>query len=327
LWQPIKSCWHRWRSGGTVSGASPANAELLFCCWSLATLLFFSASMTKLQTYVLPAWPAMAVLVGVVLDRWFERPDESRRRYLYGCAQLLGLLGMAMMIVTLAALAFAVNPAQMATLVPAPVSIKLARLADSIDNWQRAAIVGCAGVTAVGFLISWRRLQLDEPRRGITALFATCMAADAIGSPVAYQLGYRYKNADVHAVVQSIRNEPGLVALYHDFKPSVIFHLKRPVDTFFSVDQLRRRTTQNDPHQRQYIIAAGKGASELLSAYPADLRVIARSGNWSVMATDSLVAVRLPTLEQSFTQHIDLSGGEYSWGTLPFAGGTKPPRL
>src|SRR5207253_171287 len=101
------------------------------------------------------------------------------------------------------------------------------------------------------------------------------------------------------------------------------YHLQRPVDSFFAVDQLRPRTASGGD-ETQYIIAGPKGAADLMAAYPSQLQVVSRSGGWYVFASRQLVALRLPTLERSFTEHIDLSGGEYSWGTLPFAGGTRP---
>jgi 4-amino-4-deoxy-L-arabinose transferase-like glycosyltransferase len=43
---------------------------LLMCCvWALFTLVFFSASVSKLLPYTLPAFPAMALLVGYSIDK------------------------------------------------------------------------------------------------------------------------------------------------------------------------------------------------------------------------------------------------------------------
>ena len=48
--------------------------------WAAVTVLFFSASSGKLATYVLPAFPALAVLVALGLAPWLERREERALR-------------------------------------------------------------------------------------------------------------------------------------------------------------------------------------------------------------------------------------------------------
>ena len=66
----------------------------LALCWSLMVLGAFSAAATKLPWYVVPAYPAIALLLGAFLDRVIEEPRPMRP---LGWAW--GLLGLAVSVV------------------------------------------------------------------------------------------------------------------------------------------------------------------------------------------------------------------------------------
>ena len=56
------------------------DLDLFLVCWLVVTVGFFSASSAKLATYVLPAFPPLAVLVARYLARAVATGDASRRR-------------------------------------------------------------------------------------------------------------------------------------------------------------------------------------------------------------------------------------------------------
>ena len=49
------------------------NALLFISCWAGVYLVIFSLASTKLPNYVLPAYPALALIVGIFLDGWILR--------------------------------------------------------------------------------------------------------------------------------------------------------------------------------------------------------------------------------------------------------------
>jgi 4-amino-4-deoxy-L-arabinose transferase-like glycosyltransferase len=324
LMAPVQDAWRRWQSGATIPRDGRETGEMLFACWSLGVVIFFSLSMTKLQTYVLPAWPAMAALIGISLDRFITLSEcGNRMRYLQRAGWIMGTLGALLFITALLASALSFSPALL-TSVHATWAQSAQTMLTDIPAILRAGVCLTAFIAATGMIVTWRRLDQQTMARAFAALAVTAVAAGTVGGITFYQLGYKYKNYDLHQVSAVLSNTPGPVALFRDFKPSLVYHLQRPVDSFFAVDQLRPRSTVNNPPAIQYIIAGPKGAHELLATYPSQLHVMSCSGDWYAMSSTELVAVRLPTLERSFTEHIDLGGGEFSWGTLPLAGGTKP---
>jgi len=66
-----------WRQGRTACQDQAADNPALFLgLWTLLVFVFFSASQSKLVTYIFPLYPAAAVLVGVWLS---ELPETSPR--------------------------------------------------------------------------------------------------------------------------------------------------------------------------------------------------------------------------------------------------------
>ena len=63
-WPTLRSATRDARSDRERSGAR------LLLCWAGVTVAVFSLAATKLPNYVLPAYPPLAVLTGVYLDRW-----------------------------------------------------------------------------------------------------------------------------------------------------------------------------------------------------------------------------------------------------------------
>jgi 4-amino-4-deoxy-L-arabinose transferase-like glycosyltransferase len=324
LLAPVQDAWRRWQSGATIPRWPRESAELLFACWSLAVIFFFSLSMTKLQTYILPAWPAMACLVGVFMDRFVILAETGKRtRYMVVCGKILAVLGVVACLAATAGAVVSASPA-IVTNVHARWAPRLAAEIAGTEVWMRMGVIAVVATAAIGLLGACVEFHKNTVLVGFRHLLVASVIAGTIGGITFYHIGYKYKNADAHRVAAAIIDKPGPVALFRDFKPSLVYHLQRPVDTFFSVDQLRTRDKSPDAPPVQYIIAGPKGAADLVAAYPTQLEIVAHSGDWYAFSSKELVALRLPTLEKSFTQHIDLSGGEFSWGTLPFAGGTKP---
>lgn len=78
LLQSLAKVPHRWRQ--IRDGMNrPQRAMLLFAIWAAVTLLFFSLS-TRQEYYVIPALPALALLIGGWLQQEAESPEDSGER-------------------------------------------------------------------------------------------------------------------------------------------------------------------------------------------------------------------------------------------------------
>ncbi len=70
-WAALSGLWGAVRARGEGRQAEGASADAVLACWVVLPLVFFSFSGSKLPAYVLPIFPALAVLA----SRW-PRPDR-----------------------------------------------------------------------------------------------------------------------------------------------------------------------------------------------------------------------------------------------------------
>jgi 4-amino-4-deoxy-L-arabinose transferase-like glycosyltransferase len=74
-WQSIKRLWTRfdWSSD---------RLSLFLWLWVLMPVLFFSFSGSKLPGYILPVFPAIAMIVGMELEKWWEADEPKRMKFI-----------------------------------------------------------------------------------------------------------------------------------------------------------------------------------------------------------------------------------------------------
>jgi len=78
-WSPFLFFIRGLREAWRTRRERPASAGLVFfACWVVFPLLFFSLSSSKLPGYILPIFPALAVLAGWGLERYCDRADATR---------------------------------------------------------------------------------------------------------------------------------------------------------------------------------------------------------------------------------------------------------
>ena len=84
-WGKIKDAW---KNSGPLSILQPLknltdSQDLAFyaLCWTVVTVAFFSASVSKLLPYTLPAFPAIAILLAIEFERIIEKNAVKRAVY------------------------------------------------------------------------------------------------------------------------------------------------------------------------------------------------------------------------------------------------------
>lgn len=125
---------------------------LLCACWAGAIFVFFSASGSKLPGYILPVYPALALLAAVALAR-FDKPRWQRYLLVASALLVLGFVGTRM----------------------------LAGLGgDATPNVQYRAyaswLVAASGLALIGFFLAWRTLA-RSPGRSIVMYSLTVFGA------------------------------------------------------------------------------------------------------------------------------------------------------
>ena len=205
-----------------------ANGTLLCMIWAAVTLVFFSLSISKLVPYILPAWPAVAALLGSLLADWAQQSSRSGRQRRVYAASLLALLA-TVLAMGICSLMFARSKSAPPAEMVAPTAALL-------------AAVAIAALAAVVALCTLRRLtMLVLLTAAMGALMAGLMAGMIAGGAA------RSLKPLAQRVAAELR--PGdLLIAYRCFPRSICFYTGQrlmvvgatPVEFRFDPDSARR---------------------------------------------------------------------------------------
>jgi 4-amino-4-deoxy-L-arabinose transferase-like glycosyltransferase len=178
--------------------------------WAAFIFLFFSRSQSKLAPYILPIFPALAVMIATWLDRAFESEDRSRLR--------LGLIinGAFLAIVVLALAVIAVKPGL----------IRQKDIADVI----RPYAIGLAAVLAFGIALGVHFLRRQALRSTLISQALT-MGALLIGVCLVSPMIVKRNTRELAAVVNQRFTEGDVIYHYRGFFHDFLFYSGRTVGT------------------------------------------------------------------------------------------------
>jgi 4-amino-4-deoxy-L-arabinose transferase-like glycosyltransferase len=250
------AAWHTWRRLLDGERIEKAAVRLLIV-WFATYLVLFSIASTKLPNYVLPAYPAAALLVGHFLDRW-RRGEVAVPAWL----MRLGLCGLALAGVGVAA----------GMLVAGGVGgvVTDGRSYPGLVGWAWLGLVPIAGAVVA----SW---NFERGRRGVVVA-ATCasgvlFAALVLSGP----LGVidRHKAArELAAALPADHDEREVrLAAYGWFQPSLVYYARREVERPAEVAHVRLFLAQPLP---AYLFVPEQTWAEIRGQMPAGARVVGR---------------------------------------------------
>jgi 4-amino-4-deoxy-L-arabinose transferase-like glycosyltransferase len=179
-------------------------ATLLVICWTVAYLGFFSVARTKLPNYVLPAYPALALMAAAFMHNWIRDPESASRRLVrwgLGSLPVVGLL----LAVALPVVAHYLLPGEAALVLVGLVLLVGGGAAFWLAESQRTAgAARCLGLTAVAFIMMLFGFGADRVSQHMTS------------RPMAEKLA-------------SINGEVSQLATFGFFEPSLVFYHAAPV--------------------------------------------------------------------------------------------------
>lgn len=221
----IPTCWRGW-----AARREPATCFLLL--WAGVYLLFFSLARTKLPNYVLPAYPALALLTARFLTRW-ARGEES----LPAWAERLGLTG-------LAAGGAAVVVGLLVAGGALPVPGLRVRTLDGLHLWAWVGLVPAVAAAVA----SW---QLDRGRRD--QILATLVIGGGLFVAIAAGLvmpsvdAFKAPRPLAAALPADLSRQDARIAAWGYFQPSLVFYCRREVQQVGSLDGLLAHLGQGHP--------------------------------------------------------------------------------
>jgi 4-amino-4-deoxy-L-arabinose transferase-like glycosyltransferase len=291
-----------------------ARVLILLTAWSLTTLAFFSVSKTQLATYILPMIAPIAVLTGVLADRWIARGYERLTRGARFWSNLFSwLFAIAGVAAAIGSLVFAYMCSD-----TSPAILAYAVMA--------GLVFAIGGLTQLEAIRS-RRLELSS--KWIAGTIALTMG---LGTPPCFNFAVDKLQGNLKTISTNAGKSSDKIAMYGNFMPSSMFYAKKPVDTFFHGHQLIPVATPQPgkegvyPNVPQAILVRDSEFVALRDSAPCALQLVEKQGNWGWYRTPGYELESVKTLEDTFRDPVAFKiivNGESPTGplTVPYAAG------
>jgi 4-amino-4-deoxy-L-arabinose transferase-like glycosyltransferase len=213
VWYAVKGA----RAGDDPGGVTPTpeqRAYRFLVCWFAAYLVFFSLAATKLPNYVLPVYPALAVLTARFLVRWRDAEITLPRWMMPAAAG--GML----------VVAAAVGGGLLVAGGVVPGLPKSARVFPGLEKWAVLGLVPLAGAGLMAYFLR----RGDRPGY-VTSATATAAAFVGLLAAFPVQVMDRYKAPRelVRAAGLVDPTREARVGGFDWFQPSVVFYSRREV--------------------------------------------------------------------------------------------------
>ncbi len=202
-----------------------ANDVFIFnSCWAVVVLFLFNAVKTKLATYILPAFPPLCLITGLLLDRWIIFKTPALRKFaspLY-VVSVLGLAGFL---------------------------FKFQGLFKNLDQVTLAITwFGLASFLVTTATFAWN-LRKKQVKTAVYQLAFGSLLAAALLVPSALMLTYQASHAGLLDLLQLARQAHANLAFYQRVSPAAAFYMREEVPVLTSVEAVESyRRAGSAPH-------------------------------------------------------------------------------
>lgn len=212
-WLPLAMVLAGWRTWQRKDPGPVRAATMLLLAWIVIWVATFSAAATKLPNYVLPAYPAAALLVGSMAVEACLRPLWPHPRWLATGAVALGLGGIILAAIVLAAVPF------------------------GLSGGEPVAILGIVPVAAAVLLLG--PLRQRHPA-ALTTLTITGLVLTALAAgPAASRLGEANTLPALVATAHARSDGRATLAGYYQTAPSIVCYARGVVGHWTTPEQCR----------------------------------------------------------------------------------------
>ena len=279
----IVELWHRTKSAGRLS-----PADRLLICWIVVWVGFFSLATTKFPHYVVPAYPALALLTGAFVARWESDPALMGRGSLALMWGTLVLIGGGLLVI----------PGVVARF----LQLEIAWL------WIPGVPVVIGGVSAFWFA---QRRQVRQTL--VVWTVSTALFLVALFAWTATEVDRGQSNVALARAMQAADPQRGCrVASWHFFRPGLIYYSAELAGTH-RIEKLETVEELLDWWQATpgptFVVARSDELAREHPRLPADVREVARVP-WFMKQGHELVLLHRP--------------GAGSETSAPVVGGAQP---
>jgi 4-amino-4-deoxy-L-arabinose transferase-like glycosyltransferase len=246
-WRGARGDLRRTRAAADITSAEAPAPFLFPLCWFVSGFVFFSLSTGKRAAYLLPLYPAAALLVGWM---WARAMAEGRAsRWISVPVALLGGVAVALALAVFLVPRRLIPGRMVDTLVPA-------------DPWSQVAAVVMllAGAAALG--LAWHRGGPGWTFAAITAVTGLCLLGVALVRAPQYEARYPAREL-AERVAAHVPPGESVLSLLDDYNFIVALYLDRPIAPLPGPSELlaARRTASRlallDNNDRKLLQAPG----------------------------------------------------------------------
>jgi 4-amino-4-deoxy-L-arabinose transferase-like glycosyltransferase len=223
-------------------------AYVLLACWIGVFFVFWSACSTKLPHYVLPAYPALALLTAAFLDNWLSTATLTQRGWFRGA---------------------------MATLIGAGVGMAVALPIVAAIFLPGEGLLGLVGLVLIAGGVVCLVCLEREQRQHMLAAFAvtSVLFITAIFGFAAVRVDRHQHSPALAAEIRKASAGPPQIAAYGFLQASMVFYAGGTVPCFDDAEHLRQfLSTAPQP----YIFTTDQYEAEIQQQFPGQLGVLAR---------------------------------------------------
>ena len=232
-----------------IDGADCGDSDRFVACWASVWFVVFSLASTKLPNYVLPMYPAMALILARFIDDW-KRSDIGEGVYSFNlCCRALIIVG-AVMIVGVIVAAYLYFPS---------------------EQW-----LGITGVIPMlGGFAAIKFLDQEKRERAIQSLIGTAVliAIMVVGIGPARISHYQDSPLFIAEAKRLAAGEDFEIGTYSYFQPSVVFYAQKKVRLLQTPRQVADFLSSR-PHA--FVITRLKNHNELRDELGSDVRELMR---------------------------------------------------
>jgi 4-amino-4-deoxy-L-arabinose transferase-like glycosyltransferase len=229
--------------------------------WSVLGLIFFSVVPTKLETYIVPVLPPIAIISGCFVDLLWRVAsiNRAKAKASYSIVRLL------LIATTLAVIA-------------TPISIALAF--DRKGLFAAQSVFGSL-ILLIGSLFSWIGLRKREFNLAIYSLLGAMVAFCAIFIPLFFLVYHKAYQEPIDRLVSYAQARHAHLAVVYFSLPSVIFRYHQTIPVIKNEQEMRSYAELNP--DRQWLLI-NRDVLSLLSWTERSPRVVAHQGRWWLFA-------------------------------------------
>lgn len=249
------------------------SAMIFLLSWTLAYVVFFSIAQTKLPNYVLPSYPAFALMTGWGLSRWQTAATRTSERLVYYASYGYLAVGVAVLVAL---------PVASAILMPG-------------IEW-----VGMLGLILIlGGVVALQRFwRADRAALMQTVMVYSVLFVIAAFAGAAHFIS-RYQEGTIVGQSAIVGERAGQIGTYNYWSPNLNFYGKQVVDRLNTATDAKRFLYQSE---NPYLLMREKTYEKVRNLLPADTGEVKRIrrflrtedvvvvGRKSQQATDSVAA-------------------------------------